>query len=232
MDRIADMNDISPPQSPSSTERTYSGVPANERAATRRQQFIEAGIELFGTVGYHATTMRTLTAATGLTNRYFYESFETMEDLLMACYEKLTGDYQAHLNQVLFEADDGLESRCRAGLRCFFEAMANPRFARITHSEVLGVSSRVDELFTRSANEFAALMMDFLKQAGVPVAEHDPRQMEMVGSALAGSVIHTGALWVRSRYKTPIEVVVDASLKVILGTANQLQQTESQPSQN
>ena len=212
------MNDMSP----AAPRRTYSGIAASERAVARRQRFIAAGIELFGSIGYHATTMRTLTAATGLTNRYFYESFATMEELLMACYEKLMDDYRARLNQVLYEADDGLELRCRAGLRCFFEAMADPCFARITHIEVLGVSPRVDDLYIRSTNEFAALMMGFLDQAGVPLAAHDPRQMEIVGSALAGAVIHTGALWVRSRYATPVEVVVEAALKVILGTVSQL----------
>jgi len=206
----------------SSTERTYSGIAVTERAAARRHRFIEVGIELFGTVGFHGTTMRTLTATTGLTNRYFYESFETMEDLLVACYEHLIGDYRAHLSEVLSDADADVEARTRAGLTCFFEAMANPRFARITHSEVLGVSPRVDALYMQSVADFAALMMDFLGRAGVPVAAHDPREMQLVGTALAGSVIQTGMLWVHSRYELPIELVVESNVKVILGTVSQL----------
>lgn len=217
------MTDDLPSPSESLTERTYSGIAVTERAAARRQRFIEEGIELFGTVGFHGTTMRTLTAATGLTNRYFYESFETMEDLLVACYEQLIGDYRAQLSAVLSDADDGVEARTRAGLTCFFDAMSNPRFARITHSEVLGVSPRVDALYMQSSADFAALMMDFLASAGVPVAAHDPQEMQLVGTALAGSVIHTGVLWVYSRYEQPIHLVVEATVKVILGTVSQLQ---------
>ncbi len=207
----------------SSSERTYSGIAVTERAASRRQRFIEVGIELFGTVGFHGTTMRALTAASGLTNRYFYESFETMEDLLVACYEQLIGDYRAQLSEVLSDATANVEMRTRAGLTCFFEAMSNPRFARITHGEVLGVSPRVDALYMQSVADFAALMMDLLSSAGVPVAAHDPREMQLVGTALAGSVIQTGALWVYNRYELPIDLLVESTAKVILGTVSQLQ---------
>lgn len=202
--------------------RAYSGVAATERVALRRQRFIEAGIELFGTLGFHGTTMRSLTAATGLTNRYFYESFETMEDLLVACYEKLAQDYRNQLSRVLDEAEDSLEARIRAGLRCYFVAMTDPKFARITHSEVLGVSSRVDDLYNRYSADFAALMMGYLQRGGGQLAGHDPIQMDFVGVALAGAVMHAGVVWVRSAYTAPIEVVVDATLKVLIGTVNQL----------
>lgn len=216
------MNDESTFLNESPAERTYSGIGVTERVATRRQRFIEAGVGLFGTVGFHGTTMRMVTAATGLTNRYFYESFRTMEDLLAACYEQLIGDYRAHLSEVLSRTAGGVEPRTRAGLTCFFEAVANPCFARVTLSEVLGVSPRVDELYMQSIADFAALMMDFLANAGVPISAHDPEEMRLVGTALAGSVMQTGVLWVHNGYSLPIDLVVDANMRVILGTVSQL----------
>lgn len=205
-----------------SAERTYSGIAVTERVALRRQRFIEAGIELFGTLGYHATTMRSLTATAGLTNRYFYESFETMEDLLVACYEQLMLDYRNHLSRVLSGAGEGLEPRIRAGLHCYFEALTNPKFARITHSEVLGISPRVDDLYNRYTADFAELMMAYLRSGDGLPAEHDPLQMEYVGAALAGAVMHSGVVWVRSDYAAPVAVVIEATLKVLIGTVNQL----------
>lgn len=87
------------------TERTYSGISMSERIALRRQRFIEAGISLFGTVGFQSTTMRMLTAQTELTNRYFYESFTNLEALLVACYEKLMDDFRLQLEEELERAD-------------------------------------------------------------------------------------------------------------------------------
>lgn len=208
---------------PSSTERTYSGVTISERAAYRRQRFIEAGITLFGSEGYQATTMRKLTAESGLTNRYFYESFQSMEDLLIACYESLMSDFREQLKAELDSASENPESRIRAGLICFFNAMFNPEFARITHSEVLGVSARVEAVYSRYTAEFAELLMGYLSPAGETVSARDYTQREYVGAALAGAVINAGIVWVRSRYAASLEDIVDATLTVFLGTANLLQ---------
>ena len=205
-------------------KRSYAGMPTLEREASRRKQFIDAGIELFGTVGYHATTVRALTMHAGLTNRYFYEAFETTEDLLVACYEQLMQDYRERLNQTVKDAGDVFEARIRAGLTCFFEAMLDGRFARIAFSEVLGVSARVDRMYAQSIEEFAELIMGYIEPepAKVTVSENDDLEMRLIGAALAGAVIRAGLTWRQSVSQVPIEQVVTASMKVILGTAQQL----------
>jgi AcrR family transcriptional regulator len=207
---------------PAPAGRPWAGLPPEARTAQRREAFIAAGIELFGTQGWHATTVRQLTARAGLTNRYFYESFDTTEDLLVACYETLMAAYRTRLDAVLAATPGGIEDRTRAGLACFYEAMRDPRFARITHHEVLGVSPRVDALHVAALQDFAALMMDHLGRAGVPLAGRDRREVELVGLGLAGSVIQIGAAWVRERCRTPVATVVAAALAVIVGTAQRL----------
>ena len=51
------------------TGRAYGGLAPEDRAAARRARFIEAGIELFGTQGFRAATVRGVCAAAGLTDR-------------------------------------------------------------------------------------------------------------------------------------------------------------------
>ena len=48
---------------------------------------LEAGLELMGTEGAAAATMRATCRQAGLTERYFYESFETRDDLVVAVLE-------------------------------------------------------------------------------------------------------------------------------------------------
>ncbi|WP_414828891.1 TetR/AcrR family transcriptional regulator [Alteromonas sp. H39] len=223
MRNILAMNDTASTQPASATERTYSGVAISERAAYRRQRFIDAGIILFGNEGFQATTIRKLTAQTGLTNRYFYESFQDMEDLLIACYETLMSDFREQLQAELDTASESPEKRIRAGLTCFFNAMSKPEFARITHSEVLGVSPRVEAVYSRYTADFAELLMGYLSPTGTSVSTSDNTQREYVGAALAGAVINAGIVWVRSRYAVSLEEIVDATLTVFLGTANLLQ---------
>jgi len=64
--------------------RPYAGETPEVRRERRRRRFIDSGKTLFGTLGYRKTTVRGLCAHAGLTDRYFYESFASLEDLLAA----------------------------------------------------------------------------------------------------------------------------------------------------
>lgn len=202
-------------------ERPYAGQDHAERVALRKQRLIEAGIEQFGSLGYHGTTMRTLTAASGLTNRYFYESFESLEDLLIACYSHLMDQYRLQLMKILDGAGPSLEARLEAGLRAFFEEMRNPHFARITQVEVLGVSPRVDALYGRYMRDFGHLA---IKVLATPERLNSlgKRDADILAFALAGAMSAAAAYWMRSQYRDSIERMIANTAMVLRGTAQQL----------
>src|ERR1700760_2964539 len=79
--------------------RSYGGLAREERVAARRARFIEAGVELFGTHGFRGATVRGVCAAAGLTDRYFYESFPTLEALLAAVYGSLRDAFAERLTE-------------------------------------------------------------------------------------------------------------------------------------
>ncbi len=204
------------------TERTYSGISLSQRVAQRRECFIDAGIDLFGTIGYNATTMRKLVSTSGLTNRYFYESFDSMEDLLIACYESLMNHFRDTLQQVLHEAKQEKPINVKDGLLCFFQAMQDPKFAKITHSEVLGISAKVDTTYNRKSADFAALLMSYVEEN--EAIHIDPAEKQIIGAALVGAVTHAAMVWVKGQYEQPIDTVVEAARKIFEGTLVQLAQ--------
>ena len=66
--------------------RTYKGASNEERRTERRQKLLDAAMKVYGAVGYHGATVKAICAEAGLTERYFYESFEKGEALLAAAY--------------------------------------------------------------------------------------------------------------------------------------------------
>src|SRR4051812_14660131 len=66
--------------------RSYGGETQAERKARRHRQFLDAGLEVFGQIGYRQGTVRQLCRQAQLTDRYFYEEFGSTEDLLIAVY--------------------------------------------------------------------------------------------------------------------------------------------------
>jgi AcrR family transcriptional regulator len=66
--------------------RTYRGADPAQRRDDRRTRLVDAAVEIFGTTGYRSATVERICAAAGLTKRYFYESFDSSEALLLAAY--------------------------------------------------------------------------------------------------------------------------------------------------
>jgi len=67
--------------------RIYGGLSLEDRKKQRREQFLQAGINVFGTSGFRSATVRSLCKEAKLTDRYFYESYGNLENLLKAVYE-------------------------------------------------------------------------------------------------------------------------------------------------
>jgi AcrR family transcriptional regulator len=189
--------------SQSSAERRYGGKSAPERRALRREQLLDAGLELFGTDGYAATTIEGLCARAGLNPRYFYEQFSGRQPLLGAVYER-------HVNQVLAVVRDALEragddpaQRLRAGLVAFVEAtLADERGARVNYFEMIGVSPELDALRRRVLSDYAELIV---AQAGEPAVGIDLR---MAAVALVGATDGLIIDWLSGDRSRPPEAIV------------------------
>lgn len=69
--------------------RTILGHTADERRARRREALIDAALTITHEDGLAAVGMRRVCAATRLNQRYFYESFSSPDDLLIAVLDEV-----------------------------------------------------------------------------------------------------------------------------------------------
>ncbi len=198
--------------------RAYAGESQAERVARRRLQFLDAGLQVFGTTGYRTATVRQLCRQAELTDRYFYESFENTEDLLVAVYER---EFD-HLQQAVLAAladeaalRDPMVAVERA-LNAVFEMASEPRVARVCWLEVLGVSARVDGVYTRNIERFAALVVAFARQQ-FSAEEIDETESRMLGIALIGAVTQPIAHWLLGGYREDRAKLVAATSRVFKG---------------
>ena len=214
------------PKSTPSPARAYGGVALEERVAARRTRFIEAGTELFGTQGFRGATVRGICAAAGLTDRYFYESFESLEALLAEVFRTLTGEFAARLTEVAtrFQAAHAgpvdnatIEAQTTVGYELWFDFVRNPRFARIVLVEVLGVSAAIDALYEELLQAMAELTVGTLT-AMQPTIKLTRVRRELLGRALVGSGQQVAKMWMTGGYKLPRRDVVRTCVLVATGT--------------
>jgi AcrR family transcriptional regulator len=139
--------------------RRYRGITAAERQAQRREQLLDAGLEVFGTEGYASSSVRSICAEASLNSRYFYESFACKEDLLLAVYERIILEIIVAVRDATSHRPT-LESQARAGLKAGWTTVTEDRRkARVVALEVVGVSERLERLRRERRHAFAELVV-------------------------------------------------------------------------
>lgn len=122
--------------------RQYGGLSGVDRIADRRRRFIAAGLDLMGTKGIPATTLRGVAARAGLAPRYFAESFPTIEDLHIAVFDAIVAEVEERGLAAIATTEGGPRARSRAALSALADvALTDPRKGRIVLIE--SVSSTV-----------------------------------------------------------------------------------------
>lgn len=209
-------------ETPNAPARRYRGIDAGERVTERRKQFVDAGLECFGTRGYHAVTVRELCAQAGLTERYFYESFKDREALFAAVYEALIAALRKDFIAAAAPRVPVLSDMARAGLGVFYRRLqADPRVARMLLVEVLTVSQDMEHRAQSATFGFG----DLLKQmalAALPGKLRPTQDMDLVASGLIGCCVHIAMRWNADQYRQPVNTVIDTAMTFFEATIRQL----------
>jgi AcrR family transcriptional regulator len=201
--------------------RAYRGLSPEARKAERRERLVAAGVEVFGTVGFQAATVRQLCAAAGLTERYFYESFDNQAGLFAATYDHAVDRLRATLMQAVVTAPSGFAALAESVLRAFYgELQRDPRTARIMLIEIYGVAFDRGRLYQRGVVDFAALVRALI-DAHVRV-DRAGLDADLLATAVVGACIHLATHWLIGGFREPLDTMVANSLAIVLAIGRQL----------
>jgi AcrR family transcriptional regulator len=156
---------------------------------------------LFGTRGIAATSIGDVCAQAGLTKRYFYESFATIDELAVAVFDQVTGRLAEQIVPAII-AGGGRDPR--PALTAHANALlGDPRVVRL-----LAVESRTAALAERGAG-FArrAVELWFAFTIG-PDEEVDPA-LRLRAYAYAGAIAEVGLASVQGELNLTAEQVID-----------------------
>ncbi|MDL4814851.1 TetR/AcrR family transcriptional regulator [Actinomadura opuntiae] len=116
------------------TSRRYGGATADQRRAGRRAALLDAALDLLGTGGLQAATLRAVCARAGLNPRYFYESFTDLDALLTEVYDRIAAETADAASRSVAEAgpDADLRATVRAAALAVLDiGRVDPRKARV-----------------------------------------------------------------------------------------------------
>ena len=195
----------------------YGGIPADQRRAERRVRLIEAALDLAGTEGWQAASVRAVCARAKLTPRYFYESFESRDELLLALFDELAAEAAGRVLAAVTAAPEEAEAKSRAAVATFVDLLVeDPRKARILFAEAMGhealVRRRLDVL-----KMFAGLIADQARGFYRPPPGSE-RLVETTALLLAGGLAELLIAWLDGDLESTRDELVDDCAALLAAT--------------
>ncbi|OQX63300.1 MAG: hypothetical protein B5M56_03060 [Desulfococcus sp. 4484_241] len=196
--------------------RQYAGVDAKQRRKERREKFIAAGLDAFGTVGYARSTIKEICRLAGLTERYFYESFENKEDLLCTVFRRLISQLEADAQRIIETPGLSRMEIAYRTLEMFYQRFKDdPRRARIQLFEVLGVSPRVDKEYQESIQKLA-FWTEFILADSFPGIDRNWLKNSIIPMSYAGGILAVAHKWYLDGFTTPLRDLVAPAVEMFL----------------
>jgi AcrR family transcriptional regulator len=193
----------------------WAGVSPADRRAERRTLLLDAAFDLLGTEGWAGTTVRAVCQVARLNPRYFYESFDDLDALVVAVYDRLVDQLAAEFSDAVETAADDPAAQTRAALdRIVAFVDDDRRRARLLYVEALG-----NEALNRRRIEAGHTLVAALEQRAID--RHGPpppgEQISRVAAAvLVGGTSELVLAWLDGRIDVPRDQLVDDATALFL----------------
>ncbi|MFT5063072.1 MAG: AcrR family transcriptional regulator, partial [Gammaproteobacteria bacterium] len=202
--------------SETNAKRKYRGENAAQRRARRDQQFIEAAKVVFGDHGFQATKMRQICAEAGLTERYYYESFGSLNDLFEAVYFRELDTLRAALDEATKNANSDPASMAKALVTAYYQLLdEDRRLARILIVDIYSAAPNIPGLYRRGIKEFAD-RFGLLVAQGQSDVNDQPLDASLIATALIGTASSLAMRWILGGYRESRETISAHCLAVFM----------------
>jgi AcrR family transcriptional regulator len=184
----------------------YGGVSAPARQEERRRRLLAAGLEVIGTDGLGAASVRAVCREAGLSSRFFYESFSSLEELAITLTDEIFQRATESVLAAVGAAPPETAERNRVAIETFVRGLTDdPRVARFVLTEALGSEALILRrlAFVRSAVE---VMLD-QKRADGPAAKSETYR-EVAATVLVGGLIELLVAWMHGAIDNDLSGIV------------------------
>ncbi|MDQ8046525.1 MAG: TetR/AcrR family transcriptional regulator [Patulibacter sp.] len=204
---------------PDHTPRAYGGVSNEDRRAQRRLRLMKAAGDLAAQGGRRAVTVRAVCEQAGLNQRYFYESFKSVDELLGAVFEAFA---QAAFASMAAPIADRAESPL-VGTERIMRNVVGLFAVAGTDSEAAIVGALGNEAFLQRRTELIAAAAELIAQGIEHLpgrGDHGPEATRIASFVIVGGVVEALVAWSAGRLSATEEQMVRYCTDVALAAAN------------
>ncbi|WP_161925605.1 TetR/AcrR family transcriptional regulator [Gordonia crocea] len=192
--------------------RTYAGEQGDERIARRRQQLLDAALESLGASDGGSISVRGVCREARLTARYFYESFDSADDLVAATYDGVIDEIMDNASEA-FSRRTNIRSRVHGAVGAIVDVIdGDRRKGRLLFSPTL-VSATLATRRLEATRNLAAIT------AQSAVGSHHTASGDDVAAAYyrVGGLANLLAAWLDDRVQMTRDALIDACTALLIG---------------
>jgi AcrR family transcriptional regulator len=175
-----------------------------DRQALRRDELVAAGVQLLGEKSGPAVTVRAACRQSGLTERYFYESFADRDEFVRAVYD----DVCTRAMSTLMSA-----TTPRQAVERFVALMVDDP----VRGRVLLLAPAVEPVLVRSGAEWMPNFIDLLQRKLTEIG--DPVRQKMIATGLIGGLTTLFTAYLDGRLEATREQFIDYCVEMLLSRA-------------
>lgn len=211
-----------PPATARTPRRSYAGKDAGTRQSERREKLIVAAIHLIGRQGYAQTSIDAVCREAGLTKRYFYESFSSSDELLIAAFQTASRRWLEALLSAVAPHRGDAPALVRAGVEAVFGFVRHhPDEARLILIDAPTVRSQLGRVYAGSYGAFVRLLVS-LTQPFLDDPATDETTLTVLGRGAVGAIVHLCQGWLATDYKQPAEELIRGTERLLGGIGREL----------
>lgn len=198
-----------------SVMRIYGGEVATARSDRRRTALMDAAEELIGSGGTDRLALRRVCAQARLNDRYFYESFANVDELLAACFDRAISQTLEVLLGSMAKTQPGLRATTHAVVTTTLDHLLAHRASTavlLAGRNNPALASRRRALITRVADLFVTQVA--LVQGSEQAASMATRLSAL---SLVNGELETLAMWLDGDVEASSDSIVEHLVEAIMG---------------
>ncbi|GAA1527193.1 TetR/AcrR family transcriptional regulator [Kribbella lupini] len=177
--------------------RVIRGLDAEQRRAERREQLLDAALDLFAAQGYLNTSIEQICTKAYVGTKSFYEVFDNRESCYVALLKRTSERLEDTMITLAANHAGGREREVAPGLLAAFAhaLVDDPRVARVTFGQAGGISETVERQRRTNRRWAAGFLEQLWNSYDGPQSELDHRMRHGVAIGLVGGLFDLISDW-------------------------------------
>ncbi|MEV6772446.1 TetR/AcrR family transcriptional regulator [Nocardia sp. NPDC051030] len=186
---------------------TYRGTTTGERREQRRRRLLDAALDIVGTQGLSALTVRGVCELAKVGPRFFYEAFPDLDALAAALLDEVQGEALDSARTAMTDTQGTPEEKIRAGVAALIIAVTDdPRRANIAFAQAYGSEALMRRRF-EGMREVAQVIIDQTRVI-LELPEGEDTALNALAQLITGGAAELILVWINGGLKVERPVLI------------------------